>query len=39
MLLEFGPGMLVLTESADGEPLSRTLAELLPDAFSSETMG
>jgi len=39
MLLEFGPDMFVLTEGPDGEPLRRTLAELLPDAFSDRVMG
>lgn len=38
MLLEFGPDMAVLTEGPDGEPLRRTLADLLPDAFGAEAM-
>jgi cytidine deaminase len=33
VLHEFGPGMLVITEDARGEPVERGLAELLPEAF------
>lgn len=34
VLYEFSPGMRVITESADG-PVSRTVRDLLPDAFST----
>ncbi|HEX6261306.1 MAG TPA: cytidine deaminase [Actinomycetota bacterium] len=33
VLHEFGPGMVVITEDAQGEPVQRLLAELLPEAF------
>ena len=33
VLHEFGPGMLVATEDAEGRPVTRGIEELLPEAF------
>jgi cytidine deaminase len=33
VLNEFGPEMTVITEDAEGHPLTRPLRELLPEAF------
>lgn len=38
VLHEFGPGMVVITEDAGGEPVQRPLAELLPEAFGPDDL-
>lgn len=38
VLHEFGPGMVVITEDARGEPVQRSLAELLPEAFGPDDL-